>query len=57
MTATSDFYITLQRIYQSKAKSDREKIKAILSKQAEDKGLMEIIFNDDEIKVFCENSR
>lgn len=52
MTATSELYITLQRIYQKKAKEDREALSKILSKQAEEKGLMDILFDDDEIKVF-----
>mmetsp|Transcript_26139 Transcript_26139/g.25999 ORF Transcript_26139/g.25999 Transcript_26139/m.25999 type:complete len:265 (-) Transcript_26139:329-1123(-) len=57
MTATSDFYITLQKIYQEKAKEDREKIKEIITKQADEKGLMEMLFEDEDIKVFCENAR
>lgn len=57
MTATSDFYITLQKIYQEKARSDREKVKEIITKQAEEKGLMEMLFEDEDIKVFCENAR
>lgn len=56
MTATSDFYITLQKIYQDKAKADRERLKSILAKQAEEKGLMEFLFEDDEIKTFWENA-
>ena len=57
MVSTSDFYITLQRIYQKKAVEDRERISSILSKQAEDKGLMDIIFDENEVKTFCENAR
>lgn len=56
MTATSEFYITLQKIYQAKAKEDRERITQILTQQAEKKGLMDILFDDDEIKTFCENA-
>lgn len=55
MTATSDFYITLQRIYQQKATEDRERISQILSQQAEERGNMDIIFDNDEVKTFCEN--
>lgn len=55
MTATSEFYIELQRIYQKKAKEDREQIKEIIAKQSEEKKLMELEFEDDEIKTFCEN--
>lgn len=57
MTATSEFYITLQRIYQNKAKDDREKLYTILTKQAEEKGLMDLLFEEDEVKTFCENCR
>ena len=57
MTATSGFYITLQKLYQEKAKEDRGKLKAILAKQAEEKGLMEMLFEDGDIKTFCENAR
>lgn len=52
MTATSDFYITLQKIYQKKAQEDREKFSKILTEQADKKELMEIIFDDDEVKIF-----
>lgn len=57
MISTSDFYITLQKVYQKKAKEDRDRITEILSQQADQKGLMDIIFEDDEIKTFCENAR
>ena len=57
MVSTSDFYITLQRIYQKKAKEDRDRIASILSQLADQKGLMDIIFEEDEIKTFCENAR
>lgn len=57
MTATSDFYITLQKLYQKKAKEDRELFSSILSKQANEKDIMEPVFENDEIKTFCENCR
>jgi len=55
MTSTSDFYIALQRIYQKKAQEDRERLGQILTEQAEKKGLMEVLFDADELKIFCEN--
>lgn len=55
MTATSDFYISMQRIYQKKAEEDREKFYKIINKQIEEKGLMEFALDKDEIKTFCEN--
>jgi amyloid beta precursor protein binding protein 1 len=52
MTATSESYITLQKIYQEKAKQDRAKLGTILSQLAEEKGLMDVIFSEDEIRTF-----
>jgi NEDD8-activating enzyme E1 regulatory subunit len=57
MTATSDFYITLQKIYQKKAEEDREKFFKIIQQQIEEKGLMEFSLDPEEIKTFCENWR
>ena len=57
MTSTSDFYITLQKIYQEKAREDRERMESILSEQAEKNGKMDIIFDEDEVKIFWENWR
>lgn len=52
MTATSDFYITLQKIYQEKAREDREKLSKILTHLSEEKGLMDILFSEEEIRTF-----
>lgn len=52
MTATSDFYINLQRLYQKKAKEDRETLKSLIEKYTESKGLMTPDFDDEVIKTF-----
>lgn len=57
MTATSDFFISMQEIYHAKAKEDRDKMSEYLSKVADEKGLMDVIIEDQELKQFCENCR
>jgi len=60
MTAATDYYLDLQRVYQEKAASDLEYFKVHLTKVLEARAIEPVEWSEshaDAIKTFCKNSR
>jgi len=57
MTSTTDFYITLQNIYQDKAHADLEVFTTLLHQVMLERGVFKESIPEEEIKLFCSNSQ
>jgi amyloid beta precursor protein binding protein 1 len=57
MTSTTDFYITLQNIYQEKAHADLEEFTTLLHQVMLERGVFKESISAEEIKLFCSNAQ
>ena len=53
MTSTTDFYMSLQSLYQAKAKQDQEEFTHLLEEVIAERNVFKQSITEDEIKRYC----